>query len=479
MTHTRLQHSETDMRALGYRVVDQLVDHLCALDNKKPVCRASRGDMDALLSGDFSMDADDPVSVIDHVVNDVLANCSIPAHPKAFAFVPGPGNYISNLADFLASGFNVFTGSWMAAPAASSVEIKLINWLLQRFELPVKEGGGTFTSGGSMANLTAIVTARRVRCGEDFSTAVVYLSDQAHSSNIKALSILGFRKSQIRIVPTDELFRLDMERLEKSLFSDKRAGLNPLMIIASAGTTNTGAVDPLDALADLCAGDDIWLHVDAAYGGAGVLSDNNKSLFNGISRAHSVTVDPHKWFFQPYEIGCLLVRDRYWLSDTFTETPEYLQDVEGNSSEINFYDHGVQLTRNFKALKLYMSLKTYGVEAFSGAVTYNIELTERVEEYLRSSSTWEIVTTASLAVINFRYNPLHKPLDDQTLDQINEGISRNLMDSGQAMVTTTTLRRRRVLRLCLINPRTKFEDVQGVIDAGERYARCVLTELDD
>ena len=466
----RLELSKEEMRNYGYRVIDHLVDHFDSQENKKPVCLASRAQMEELLNSEIPLESSIPEDVLNHVVNDIMGNCGVISHPKAYAFVPGPSNFIGGLADALASGFNVFSGSWMGAPAAAQTEIILINWLLEMFGFPIKNGGGLFTSGGSMANLTAIVTARRVKCGEDFANATVYLSDQAHSSNIKALNILGFRRDQIRIIPTDVEFKLSVNKLKNAISIDKLDGRRPLCVIASAGTTNTGTVDPLGLLADICDEEDIWFHVDAAYGGAVIISDSHRHALEGIEKASSITVDPHKWFFQPYEIGCLLVRNRRWLANTFTEKPEYLRDVEGNQSEINFYDYGVQLTRSFKALKMYMTLKTFGLNAFKQAIDYNIDLAERVENILRKSKVWEIVSPATLAVINFRFNPYKMNHSETQLDQINQNISKNIIQSGEALLTTTKIHNQLVLRMCLINPRTTIHHVMETLEKCEQFA---------
>ena len=265
------------------------------------------------------------------------------------------------MSDTLATGFNVFSGGWNASAAAAELEIVCVNWMLNWFKFPLKRGGGIFTSGGSMANLTALVTARTQKCGEDFSKAVIYMSDQTHSSNIKAIRTIGFRKDQVRIIPTDQEFKISVNKLKNAIAKDRLEKLYPFCIIANAGTTNTGTIDNLSEIGKICATEDIWMHVDAAYGGATILSKQYAHLLKGIEKADSITVDPHKWFFQPYEMGCLIVRNAKWLRNTFTEKPEYLKDVEGNESEINFFDHGIQLTRRFRALKFYMSIKTYGL----------------------------------------------------------------------------------------------------------------------
>src|SRR5690606_12323357 len=193
---------------------------------------------------------------------------------------------------------------------------------------------------------------------------------------------------------------------------------------------NTGSVDPLRELAAICKKEQLWLHVDAAYGGAAILSPDGKKLLTGIEKADSITVDPHKWFYQPYEIGCLLVRNHKWLSGTFTEKPEYLRDIEGNESEINFYDRGIELTRRFRALKFYMSIKTFSLQEFRSAVSYSMALAEKVEAQLRSSRYWEVVSPATLTVINFRYHPIAYQLSEAELERLNQKISEEITASG-------------------------------------------------
>ena len=466
----RLELSKEEMQDFGYKVVDAVIEHFETQDEKYPVANASRKEMDNLFSEEAPEDPMPANDVLQFVLENVMTQSNIMSHPKSYAFVPGPSNYISVMSDALATGFNIFSGGWVGSPAAAGIEITSLNWLLKLFNFQVKKGGGIFTSGGSMANLTALATARKVKCGEDFSKAIIYLSDQAHSSNIKAIYILGFKKEQIRIIPTDMEFKFSINKLKNAIAKDRIEGFQPFCLIASSGTTITGTVDPLEKLAAICKKESIWLHVDGAFGAAAILSKNGKKLLKGIEKADSLTVDPHKWLFQPYEIGCLLVQNHKWLSGTFTEKPVYLRDIEGNQSEINFYDHGIELTRHFRALKFYMSVKTFGLQAFRKAIDYNIELAEQVESELRKSNKWEVVSPATLPIINFRYNPVHENWSENKLDQINQKISARIMASREAMLVTTILQGQVVLRMCLINPRTTLEDVKSTIVLCEKFA---------
>ena len=466
----KLELSKEEMKRYGYQVMDAIVEHFDTQNDKFPVATASRKEMDTLFSEEVPEKQKDAREVLDFVLQKVMTQSNVVSHPKSYSFVPGPSNFISAMGDALASGFNIFSGGWAASPAAAQMEIVTLNWLLKIYGFPVKRGGGIFTSGGSMANLTAIATARNVKCSDDFSKAVIYLSDQAHSSNIKAIRTLGFRKEQIRIIPTDGEFKIGINKLKNAIARDKLDGWQPFCFIASAGTTNTGTVDPLNELAAICKKEKIWFHIDAAYGGAAILAKNGKQLLAGIEKADSITVDPHKWFYQPYEIGCLLVRNHKWLSGTFTEKPEYLRDIEGNESEINFYDHGIELTRRFRALKFYMSIKTFGLKAFRKAVEYNLKLAEQTEDHLRNSNQWEVVSPATLAIINFRFNPMGRNLTEKQLDKINQKISERVVASREALLVTTILNKQVVLRMCLINPRTTMEDVKSTLQLCEQFA---------
>ena len=468
--------TKEEMTSYGYKIVDQIVNHFTEVEHKKPVNKASRKEMDTIFLSEAPDEATSADDVLDFVMKNVMPNSIIISHPKSFSFVPGPSNFISAMSDSLATGFNIFSGGWNIAPAAAELEIVTLNWILKIFNFPVEKGGGIFTSGGSMANLTALTTARRVKCGEDFSKAIIYLSDQAHSSNIKAIRVLGFKREQIRIIPTDIEFRISINKLKNEIARDRLKGNEPFCIIATAGTTNTGTVDPLDAIADICEKENLWFHIDGAYGAAAMLSKKGNRAVKGIERADSLTVDPHKWFFQPYEIGCLIVKDKSWLSGTFSEKPEYLRDIEGNESEINFYDYGIQLTRRFRALKFYMSIKTYGLNAFKKAVTYNIDLAEETEDLLRKSSNWEIVSQATLAIINFRYNPIHLELPEDKLDKLNQEISSRMIDSREALLVTTILQNQVVIRMCLINPNTTIQHIKDTLKECSNFATEILEE---
>jgi aromatic-L-amino-acid/L-tryptophan decarboxylase len=282
----------------------------------------------------------------------------------------------------------------------------------------------------------------------------------------KGLKTLGFQPDQLRKITCDDGFRLPLPALSAAIAADRAKGLTPFCVVANAGTTNTGAVDPLDALADLAAAEGLWLHVDGAYGGAAAICDTGRAVLAGLARADSLGIDPHKWLFQPYEVGCVLIRERQHLKDTFRVSAEYLKLIEHSAEQPNFSDYGVQLTRGFRALKLWMSLKAFGVDAFREAVERGIANAQLAEAHLRQHPEWEVVTPATLGIVTFRYRPqaANGPLDDAALDSLTMHMARALTESGYAFLSPTTLRGRAVLRLCTINPRTTDADITGTLD---------------
>lgn len=466
--YSKLELKPEELRKLGYAVIDEMVDHYTRLPDKSVAHTRTRPEMETLLREPIPTHPTAPEVVLQQAIRDVFGNVIHNEHPRFFAFVPGPSNAVSAIADMLASGYNAFAGTWMESSGPAMIELLTIDWLRELVGLP-EGAGGIFTSGGSMANLSALHTARYHAFGTNDALGVVYYSDQTHSSIDRATRVLGLQDGQIRRLPSNDNFQLDVDALRDAIAQDRAAGLVPFCVIANAGTTNTGTIDPLPAIADVCAQEGLWMHVDAAYGGALTLTQTGKTLLAGIERADSVTVDPHKWMFQPYEMGCLLVRDRHYLREAFLLVPEYLKDTERGEEEVNFYDYGVQLTRGFRALKLWMSLKVFGLTAFSEAIEWGIEQAEIAGELLRRNPRWQMVTAPHIGVLNFRYVPQGDWRDDE-IDTLQQDVVNAIVASGYAMIATTILKGHKVIRLILINPRTTEEDIQGTVDALTAFA---------
>lgn len=469
MNESRLELTGEEMRSLGYRIVDQIVEHLENLASK-PVMRVSpRFELEAELREPLPEQPTPVDSLLDQLRRAVWPNIGNIQHPRFFAFIPSPSNFISVMADALAAGFNPFAGNWFEGSGPAQIELVTVDWLREMCGLP-ETAGGLFVSGGSMANLTALAAARRAMLGERNDDAVIYFSDQTHNSVEKALRVLGFARGQIRALPSDENFRLPVESLRRAVAEDRADGKRPFCVVANAGATNTGAVDPLDQLADLCKRENLWLHADGAYGAAAGLSERGRKLLIGIERVDSLSLDPHKWLFQPFEIGCVLARDAKLLKKSFHTMAEYLEDTKrAEEEEINYYDYGVQLTRGFRALKLWLSIKTFGAAAFREAIHRGFELAEFAENVLRQSGRWRIVTPATMGIVTFRY--VANGCSEIEVNEIHRRMVEMMAEDGFAFANSTTLRGQTVMRLCTINPRTTEDDVRATIRRLEQFGR--------
>ncbi len=377
--------SPEQMRQMGYRIIDMLVDYTGA-QAQFPVTRAlDHATFEEILDEPLPEAGSDWEDVLEQFERQVLTTIDHLDHPRFFAYIPSSSNFVGAMADTLASGYNIFNALYPLGTGAAIVERVAISWLRQLCGMP-EEAGGLFVSGGAVANLTGLAVARQVQLGGDMRDAIAYCSDQAHFVISRGLRILGFAPEQLREIHADEDFRLPVADLEQAIAEDRAAGKRPFYVVATAGTTNTGAVDPLNDWADLCEREGLWLHVDDAYGASACLTEHRKQVLAGIERAHSLIWDARKWMFQPVECSVLLVRDRHWLGDTFKETAHFLVDAESHSKEevgeeMNFMYQGIQLTRCFRALKFWMSLKVFGVAAMRQAIERGFELAEMAKKF--------------------------------------------------------------------------------------------------
>jgi aromatic-L-amino-acid decarboxylase len=429
--------------------VDALAERLDGLADAPVGRRATRSEMEERLREPLPEQGSDPDAVLDAVLRDVLPPGLRIDHPRFFAFVPVPGNPVGSLADALLAGSSTFAGTWLGSPGAAMVELVVLEWLRGICGLP--EGTeGLFVSGGSMANLTGLAIALSERAGGERSRAAIYLSDETHSSVGRALAALGV--GHVRVLRTDGRQRLVPAAVAEAVAADRAHGLLPVAVVATAGTTGTGAVDPLPELARL----GLWMHVDGAYGAAAALSERGRAQLPGLELADSLSLDPHKWLFQPLESGCVLVRDGAAMKRTFTVEPAYLRVARAADETVNFADRGLQLTRQSRALKLWMSLKVFGAAAFREAIEHGFALAEHAQALLEARPEWEVVTPASLGIVTFR----HVRADEA----LTGALPAAMMADGFAFASTTTVHGETVLRLCTINPRTTHEDVERTLD---------------
>ena len=392
------------MRQLGYRAVDMLVERLSD-PSIPPLRRASPDEMAARLGGPPPDEPEAFDEILRRLGEDVLPFMSRGDHPGFFAFIPFSGTWPGALGDLVASASNVYAGSWMESAGPSQVELEVLGWFKDWVGYP-PEAAGILVSGGSAANMTALACARESRAGTMADDLVAYVSDQTHSSFARAARNLGFRPEQVRVLPVDERYRLRTDLLAAAMDADLAAGRRPLFVSANGGATNTGAVDPLPELADICRERGAWFHVDAAYGGFAVLAEAGREQLAGLERADSITLDPHKWLYQPYECGCLLVHAAPALEGAFSITPDYLKDAIASAGEINFSDLGMQLTRSSRALKIWVSIRYFGLDAFRRAIERTLELagvaSDRIDAERRARAAGASVTRDRLLPAAFR-----------------------------------------------------------------------------
>ncbi len=375
-------------------------------------------------------------------------------------YIPGGGMYPSALGDFLADVSNRYSGVSFASPGAANMERLLVQWMTELVGYPANSGGD-LTSGGSIANLTAIVTARetmRIRA-RDIENSCVYITADAHHCIDKALRAAGLAECKKRLVPMDPFFRMDVTALEQMIEEDQAAGLRPWLITASAGTTDTGAVDPVDAIADLAEQHGLWLHVDAAYGGFFLLCDEGRQVLRGLDRSHSIVLDPHKGMFLPYGSGAVLVRDVQWLARSQAYQADYMQDARITGGHYSPADLSLELTRPFRGLRFWLPLKLFGVAPFRAALSEKIWLARYFYEQLENAPGWEMGPYPELSVVTFRYIPAQG--DANTF---NERLIEAVRADGKVFISSTRIDDKFVLRLAVLHFRTHLDRVDYVLE---------------
>lgn len=396
-----------------------------------------------------------------------------PASGGHLGYIPGGGIYYSALGDYLADITNRFAGLFFASPGAVRMENMLIRWMAELVGYP-SDAGGNLTSGGSIANLTGIVTARDAHNlrGRDFERSVIYLTSQAHHSVDKAIRIAGLNDCPLRYIPVDERFRMDANALERAIREDNSAGLNPFLVIAAAGTTDAGAVDPLHAIADICAVYNLWFHLDGAYGAFFVLCDEGKKILAGIERSDSVTMDPHKGLFLPYGTGAVLIRDSARLYESYRYQASYLQDAAASTDELSPADLSPELTKHFRGLRLWLALKVAGVAPFRAAIEEKLLLARYFYERMREMEGFELGPYPDLSVLTYRYVPKRGDADD---------FNRQLLDAvhrdGRVFLSSTTLDGKFTLRLAVLSFRSHRPIIDLTLDILRDNAARLEREL--
>jgi aromatic-L-amino-acid/L-tryptophan decarboxylase len=397
--------------------------------------------------------SDDLQSVLQYV-GDAAARAVDTAGPGYLAYIPGGGLYTAALADFVTAAVNRYTTIAALAPAFAALETTALRWVADLFAFP-PEAQGILTTGGSLATFSAVVTARHALLGDDLGgqQATIYASDQAHHSVMKAAALAGFPKAAIRTIPSDGKLRMDLNALDHAIRQDPR----PFLVVATAGTTNTGAIDDLEAVASVARRHGLWFHVDAAYGGFFQLTERGKERLGGIDRADSITLDPHKGMFLPYGTGCLLVRDGDKLSAAHRAGAEYLQDLPDVGLP-NYAESSPELTRAFRGLRLWLPLQLHGVRAFADALDEKLDLAGHAYDRLQTVDGMELPWEPELSVVAF-----HHPDGPRILERVNA--------SRRVFLSSTTIGGRHTLRIAVLSHRTHRDRVDEAVDLIEKAAR--------
>ena len=465
-------------RQLGYRAVDLAAEHLSSVRERPVFTPLSQDARSTLLEGampEGPLAAEEVFSTIaDMITSYPLLN----GDPRFFGWVNSPPAPIGVLADLIAAALNASCAG--GDHAAIYIEHRAVRWLMELVGFPLEGSMGLLVSGSSMATLTCLTAARHqaaARDGWDVRAEglqagrpqfIVYVSSQGHSCLTKAVELLGIGSvNGLRVIPVDEHFRIDMAALRAAIGEDRAAGTRPFCVAASAGTVNTGAIDPLDELADLCAAEGLWLHIDGAYGAVGVLDERVAPLYAGMERADSLALDPHKWLSVPVECGCALVRDGRLLRDTFSLVPPYLRTEEGLGfgGLPWFSEYGLQQTRGFRALKLWATLQQAGRSGLSAMITRHNSLAMQMEALIGEASDLELMAPRTLSIVCFRYVPEALRGDDTALDTLNQAIVTDVQAGGEAFLTGTVLHGRSLLRACILHYATTEDDIATLLNA--------------
>ncbi len=386
--------------------------------------------------------------------------------PGYLAYVPGGGLPQAAVADLIAGITNRFVGVWSAAPAIAQIEATVIRWFCEMIGYPTGSGG-FLTSGGSLANLSAIVTARRRRADHDFQTCMIYTSSQTHHSVGKAAVLAGFPAKNIRQIDVDQHWRVRVDCLAQQVAQDRDAGFQPLIVVAQAGSTNTGAVDDLTALADLAAAENLWLHADAAYGGFFMLTQRGQRALAGLARADSVTLDPHKGLFLPYGTGCLLVRNLDDLKKAHEMEGVYMPSLSDDPDFVDFSQLSPELSRDFRGLRVWLPFQMHGADAFRQALDEKLDLAQFAARQLqaindRLEDTLEILAEPQLSIVAFRLR--RTGLDQQATNALNKRLLAEINAPRRVFLTATELNGNFVIRICVLSFRTHLDKLQECVE---------------
>jgi aromatic-L-amino-acid decarboxylase len=446
------------MRALVDAAMRRIVAHIESLpeqpaSNVEGAAEFARGLIEPLPRAGADYE-----SLLDTLFNDYIPRSFNAAGPGYLAFVPGGGLFHSAVADLIADAVNRYVGVFAAAPALAQLEANVVRWFCEI--AGYGEGsGGVLTSGGSLANLTALVAARKAMLPEDFLRGTLYCSDQTHHAFQKAAGVAGFPAANVREIPSDERFRIRIDSLEERIARDRADGFTPFLVAGSAGTTATGAVDDLDAIANVAERERLWFHVDGAYGAFFMLTERGRDVMRGIARADSIILDPHKTLFLPFGTGAVIVKDAMTLRRAHSAHADYLPEMQESAELVDFCEISTELSRDFRGLRVWLPLKLFGIEPFRQQLDEKIDLARWATDELRTIDGIEIVAEPQLSVVAFRL-----VRDGADLDALNRELMRRVNERRRVMITGAVVGGAFVVRICVVSFRTHMERMRMALD---------------
>ena len=466
--------SPDDFRAIGHRLVDQLADFLAELPSRAVTSGETPDEIRSAVSSSRGLPelGSDPASIVSKAADLVLAHSLFNGHPRFFGYITSSATPIGAFGDFIAAVANCNVGAWKLGPAATEIESQTVRWIARFVGYPI-DCGGLMVSGGNVANLIGLLTARASNAGADIRKAGVaacpqqlrcYCSAETHTWIQKATDISGLGTDSIQWIPCDHQQRMSVAALRSRVEQDKQSGFQPLIVVGTAGSVSTGSVDPLPELAAFCREQGLWFHVDGAYGGVAANVSGAPADLKGVALADSIAVDAHKWLYAPIEAGCLLVRNPRHLLNTFSYKPPY---YNFESEAINYFDLGPQNSRGFRALKVWLAFQQAGRTGFVQTIADDIALAEYAFERFRAHSDFEAVTQ-NLSICTFRYVPRalrSNPGSEETeavLNRLNQALLIDIENSGKAFLSNAVVEGKYLLRMCIVNFRTSVEDIDSL-----------------
>ena len=461
-----LEPVSADLRRLIDACAEYVVEHIDSLPGQ-PSFDVEGADKVAASFDEAPPEEGRPIESILERLRPAVTKSFTTAGPGYLAFIPGGGIPAAAVADLVACAVNRFVGVAAAAPALARIEAMTISWLASLMGYPA-EAGGILTSGGSLSNLIALVTARVARLPENFLDGTLYVSEETHLSLFKAARIAGFPEKNLRRIPVDERLRLRPDRLEAAVVQDRAQGLRPFFVVANVGTTNTGAIDPLPEILDIARRHDLWVHADAAYGGFFRLVPDGAARMPGLERCDSITLDPHKGLFLPYGTGCLLVRDPETLRRAHEGGAAYLQDVGVGRGLPNFTDLSPELSRDFRGLRLWLPIQLHGLRAFRDQIQEKLDLARLAHRELKDDTLFEMLDEPQLSIVAFTARP---PKGDP--DAFGAELLRRVNGRRRVFLSSSTIAGRYVLRICVLSFRTHEDRVRDAVAGLKEEARLL------